>query len=291
MGKLRDPNATFHAVRLRVDIFCLMLRNRLGRSPVATGGPGVVVSMTTYGKRVRTVHLAIESIARGAVRPARLILWLDEPELVASLPNALTRLRKRGLEVKLCKNYGPHKKYYPYVESQEVFSGPLVTADDDAIYPQSWLGGLLGALEKFPDCVNCYRARVMTLRDRAMAPYREWPLCESTDPGLNTVATGVSGVIYPTSLLRELKNAGTGFEAICPKADDLWLHVCAIRAGYRIRQIHREAIHFPMIPGTQETSLYAENCAQEDGNDRQSAVTYRGSDLDLIRGSSCGSEA
>ena len=82
MGKLRDPNATFHTVRSRVDIFCLMLRNRLGRSPVATGGPGVVVSMTTYGKRVRTVHLAIESIARGAVRPARLILWLDEPELV-----------------------------------------------------------------------------------------------------------------------------------------------------------------------------------------------------------------
>jgi hypothetical protein len=97
------------------------------------------------------------------------------------------------------------------------------------------------------------------------------------------VATGVSGVIYPGALLEELKRAGTGFETRCPRADDLWLHARAIRSGFQIRQIQPEPIHFPLIPGTQVTSLYAENCAHDDGNDRQLAVTYDSSDLELFQ--------
>jgi hypothetical protein len=43
-----------------------------------------------------------------------------------------------------------------------------------------------------------------------------------------------------------------------------------------------EPTHFPHIPGSQVTSLYAENCAQDCGNDRQLALTYEGSDLALF---------
>jgi hypothetical protein len=89
-------------------------------------------------------------------------------------------------------------------------------------------------------------------------------------------------VIYPSTLLKALKAAGTDFESRCPKADDLWLHVQAIRLRLRIRQIQPEPIHFSMIPGTQATSLWAENCAQGDGNDRQLIVTYEASDLELF---------
>jgi hypothetical protein len=289
--RLRHPARTFRALALRADMAWLLLSNRFSRKPVATGEPGAVASLTTYGKRVRAVHLAIESIARGMTKPSRLILWLDDAALFANLPRPLLRLERRGLEIRLCKNYGPHKKYYPYVESQKAFTHPLATADDDVIYPRSWLAGLLDAHRQFPHCVNCYRARMMTLRDGKIAPYREWPLCESAEPSFRTVATGVSGIIYPAALLAELKRAGTGFEARCPRADDLWLHVRAIRAGFTIRQIQSEAIHFPLIPGTQVTSLYAENCAEEDGNDRQLAVTYESSDLELFESNAVGAHA
>jgi hypothetical protein len=282
LRKLSHPAATFKGLRLRADMRWLMLRNRFAWSRVATGTAGPVVSLTTYGKRVEAVYLAIESIARGSALPSRLILWIDDSALYANPPRALLRLRRRGLEIRFCKNYGPHKKYYPYVESQRTFNAPLVTADDDVIYPRSWLAGLLVAHQNFPGCVNCYRARVITLRGGKIVPYREWPLCESVRPGLTTVATGVSGVIYPGALLEELKSAGTAFEACCPRADDLWLHVQAIRSGFQIRQIQPEPVHFPMIPGTQESSLYAENCALDDGNDRQLAVTYEARDLELF---------
>jgi hypothetical protein len=125
----------------------------------------------------------------------------------------------------------------------------------------------------------------MMLSDGKIVPYREWPLCESADPSYRTIATGVSGVIYPRALLEELKSAGTDFETRCPRADDLWLHVRAIRSGFHIRQIQPEAILFPLIPGTQVTSLWAENWEQDDGNDRQLAVTYESSDLELFESS------
>jgi hypothetical protein len=266
----------------------LRLSNRFSKSPVVAGKSGAVVSLTTYGKRIRSVHLTIESIARGQMLPSRLILWIDDAEVFAHLPPSLLRLEARGLEVRLSKNYGPHTKYYPYLENQEEFTAPLVTADDDVVYPRSWLAGLARAHEQYPNFVNCYRARVVTLRDWRIAPYREWYLCGSTEPSLRAIATGVSGVIYPIRLQRELKRAGTGFEMCCPKADDLWLHVQAIRSGVPIKQIQSEALLFPHIPGTQDVALWSENWERgAEGNDRQSAVTYQASDLALLdRGSS-----
>jgi hypothetical protein len=124
----------------------------------------------------------------------------------------------------------------------------------------------------------------MTLHAGKIAPYSEWPLCASTAPSFRTVATGVSGVIYPGTMLEVLKSAGTDFESCCPRNDDLWLHVQEIRAGFHIRQIQLEPIHFPTIPGTQETSLYSENCALDNGNDRALAVTYEARDLQLFAG-------
>lgn len=280
--KLRHPVRTLRGLHLRLDMMWLSLRNRLSSEHVAVNSQGVVVSLTTYNKRIGTVHLTIESIARGEVIPSRLILWLDDEALLANLPLPLRRLQKRGLEIRQCRNYGPHKKYYSYVESEQSLLSPLATADDDVIYPKSWLAGLLAANKQFPDCVNCYRARQITLRDGEFAPYREWPLCDSTAPRLKTMATGVSGVIYPPALLEELKRAGTAFEDCCPRGDDLWLHVWAIRSNFKIRQIQPEALLFPLIPGSQVTSLYAENCEQDDGNDRQIAIVYQRRDLELL---------
>jgi hypothetical protein len=277
------PVHTVQALLLRVEMLWLVLHNRFGSSPVSTGKPGTVVSLTTHGKRIRSVHLTIESIVRGVVLPSRLLLWIDDATLFASLPAALLRLKQRGLEIRLCKNYGPHTKYFPYLESQEPLAEALVTADDDIIYPRRWLAGLVAAHEQFPHDVNCYRGRVVTVRDWKLAPYSEWTLCRSTEASYRTMATGVSGVIYPEAFQRELKLAGTGFRDCCPKADDVWLHVQAIRAGFPVRQIQPEALHFPLIPGTQDVSLWSENWEEgADGNDRQSAVTYREGDLALL---------
>jgi hypothetical protein len=262
----------------------LTLINLYGTSPV-TSASGPVVSLTTFGGRSRRVHLAIESIACGRLRPSRLLLWIDEEALLRNLPSALRRLEQRGLEIHSCRNYGSHKKYYPYVESQEAFDAPLVTADDDVLYPSYWLKDLAHANENYPDVVNCYLAHVIALNSDGIEEYRVWKSCESTLPDFRHVAVGLGGVIYPPSFLMVLKRAGSVFETCCPSGDDLWLHAQALRSGYKVRQVLRRLPYFSFqsIPGTTETALSHENVTYGDGNDRQIRATYNESDLRLLQ--------
>ncbi|HEY2470788.1 MAG TPA: hypothetical protein VGI45_23545 [Terracidiphilus sp.] len=236
--------------------------------------------MTSFGQRAQTVHLAIESIGRGQVRPSRLILWIDEEGLKQHPPAGLRRLEKRGLEMRFCKNFGPHKKYYPYVESSEALELPLVTADDDLLYPYKWLNNLVEQFKKHPEVVNCYRARVISLDDTGLANYSQWGFARSTTASFRHFAGSGAGAIYPPSLQRALKREGAWFMTCCPKADDIWLHLQAIRAGYKIRQIEMRQFRIVCIPHTQEFALWNSNVS---GNDDQVRATYSAADIRILR--------
>ncbi|HEV2485813.1 MAG TPA: hypothetical protein VGT08_09800 [Terracidiphilus sp.] len=265
-----------------VQLAPLPLINRYGRSPVTQPG-GPVVSLTTYGQRAQTVYLVIESIARGEARPSILILWIDEVHLFNNLPATIRRLQRRGLEVKLCKNYGPHKKYYPYIESQNSFDLPLVTADDDILYPRYWLKKLVEANREHPETVNCYFAGKVEFDQRSGRMCMKGKSCRSTDPSFCYHPLGGTGVIYPPPYLMALKRAGATFESCCPTQDDIWHHVMALRAGYKVRQILPRPPYFSFqsIPGTHRTALNGR------GIDLQISATYKESDIQLLR-AGCG---
>jgi hypothetical protein len=271
---------------MAVHLIQFFLINRFGREPVTMPGYPVV-SLTTYGRRSEKVYFAIESIAHGDLRPSQLILWIDDEVLFYNLPATIRRLQKRGLEVRLSSNYGPHTKYYPYVASEETFQTPLVTADDDMLYPKYWLKKLVEANQAFPVCVNSFWAHVVAINENGIGNSHDWKQCDSMQPQSCHVAAGVTGVIYPPAFLMELKRAGTAFETCCPKADDIWLHVQALRSGYRVRQIlpHLPYWSFRGIPGTQDTALCHYN-VDGLGNDRQISATYSKADVERLRADS-----
>jgi hypothetical protein len=277
----RIPHRLYEEIRAHILLGYFWLLNLYGRTPI-TQPAGPVVSLTTHGTRVRTVCLAIESIGRGHVLPSRMILWIDDKAVFGNLPASIRRLTQRGLEVKFCKDYGPHKKYYPYLESLQKVETPLVTADDDILYPRDWLKRLVDAFKQSPDIVNCYRARVMVLNHGDIAKYKSWEVADSTRPSFRHCAIGLAGTIYPPPLQRIIKQEGTSFLDCCPKADDLWLHVQALRAGYKVRQISKKQFPLVEIPGTRGTALFHQN-QERGGNDRQIARTYRASDVDRLR--------
>jgi Acetyltransferase (GNAT) domain len=256
--------------------WCLLwpyrVANLLSRTSVLAPD-GVPVSMTTHGPRVRTTHLALESIAMGRLRPSRLVLWLCDPKAVAELTPGLRRLQKRGLEVRLTAELGPHTKYFPALDWPELTGGPLVTADDDVLYPPGWLEGLKAARDQAPDLVHAYRAHTVTWGERGLRPYEAWQPCMSAEPSHRHFATGVSGVIYPPGLLARLRAEGDRFLGTCPRADDVWLHMMAVRHGFPVRQIQCKPLHFPFIPGTRDVALMAGN-VRGGGNDAQIRATY-----------------
>ena len=262
--------------RARVVTPGLRMRSRYGRRELTDPSGRAVVSLTSYGARLNTVHLTIESIARGRIRPRRLILWTDPGVVFEDLPPQLRRLRLRGLEVRSSPEaFGPHTKYYPYVVSEPRHDRPLVTADDDSIYEREWLARLVAASELHPGEIVCYRAhRVGVAADgKSLRPYNTWRAAVGGQASWLNFATGVSGVLYPPAFLNELRDDGSAFTERCPRADDVWLHFRAVAHGRRIRQIVPVPKKYPEIAATQASALHRTNTALS-GNDPQIAATY-----------------
>lgn len=262
------------------SVAALTVRNRYAHSSVLGSAP-VVVSLTSYGQRISRVHLAIESIARGNLKPSGFILWLDDPAAFDDLPRELVRLQGRGLEIRLTTNLGPHTKYYPYVSSVPDHHLPLVTADDDIVYPRRWLAALYNSYLAHPGDISCHWANRMVTGGNSIAGYAQWMPCRTTKPRADHFALGVSGVIYPPAMLHALVRFGSRFTEVSPTADDIWLHWVALQTGLRIRQVAPRPRHFPLVPGTQQVTLRAGN-VEQNGNDRWIRGLYSEQDLDLL---------
>lgn len=269
-------------LRARAETPFLALRNAWSQAPV-TGTAPVVVSLTSYGQRLATVHLAIESIGRGSVRPRRLLLWVEDPRVAASPPAALARLQARGLELRLSGGFGPHTKYYPYVASRPRHTLPLVTADDDILYPRHWLRSLLRSYAVWPDTVSCHWANRMAVTGGTIGPYRSWTPLRTDGKRRDSLALGVSGVLYPPRMLDRLAAEGTSFLERSPTADDIWLHWVALRGGVPVRQVSPVPRHFPVIPGSQDTRLLTVNVSQG-RNDEWIRGLYTEQDIRMIEG-------
>jgi hypothetical protein len=259
------------------------VRNFVAKGSVISPGPEVVVSLTSFGERTRLVHLAIESIARGTVRPSRIVLWLDDAAVVTHPPRALRRLQSRGLEIELTEDFGPHKKYYPYVISNTSDSAVLVTADDDTFYPRRWLSDLLLAHTEVPDAVVAHRSRKVLLEDGRLRPYSTWPPAPVDYHSAANLAIGVGGVLYPPRVQRFIAQAGRTFMDVAPRADDLWLHACAIRCGARVLGLNAISHwRFVWIRPFRTLPTLAMSNVDGGGNDRQAALVYGTSDLALL---------
>lgn len=245
---------------------------------IADEGPAV--SLTSYGKRVKTAFLTIESIGHGKTLPHRVILWLDDEKIFENLPSSLTRLQKRGLEVKLTKNYGPHTKYYPYLLAEKNFTVPLVTADDDMLYGRKWLSELYAAFQIDQELIHCHRARIIKIKGEQLQPLAKWPFADQKEPSVLNFLEGVSGVIYPSKFLAHLKQAGEQFLSTCPKHDDVWLNVNALRNSFQIKQVKAVSQHYPNIPGTNSMGLMHQNLGVS--GDAQVVRTYSRADISLL---------
>lgn len=276
-----DPAQARYLVAARWRMVILRSVNRFSRKGVL-GSAQVVVNLTTFGARSTTAFYAIESICRSSVRPTRLILWVDDPAIFANLPCSLERLRRRGLEILRTEDFGPHKKQYPYARLYTHHRLPLVTADDDILYPRGWLSGLMAAYHERPDAVACYRAHLVQSDESGLRPYIEWTPRIGRAAALSVFPTGVSGVLYPPSLLHHLAAAGEKFLESSPRADDIWVHSVAVAHGIKSHQISERQQYYPPIPGTQVGTLYLFN-VREGGNDRQISAVYTTEHLSRLR--------
>lgn len=256
-------------------IAALTASNRASRAPLTDPSTPVTVTMTTYGTRADRCWLALESIASGTLLPARLVLWIERP-MLRPLPRPLRRLRRRGLEIRrIPKRYGVHSKWV-YV-AREQSAEPVVTSDDDILYPPEWLAGLWAHHARHPGAVIAFRAYGMELAGGVVAPYGSWSLCTSDEPNLGNFGTSVSGQLFPRAVFDAAARDDT-FVTCAPTADDIWLHSRAAYLGIGTAQVAPAAQLFPFIPGSQSDGLYLHNGLGR-ANDVQILAAY---DVDTL---------
>lgn len=192
----------------------------------------VVVSLTTHGRRIHTVHLAIESLLQQSVKPNRIVLYLskEEFEAINQLPLVLRRQMDRGLEVRFVHDQRSYTKLLPALKEFPECS--IVTVDDDLLYPYDMLEGLVKAHRKHPECICCHTSLSLTFRSSSdLNPFStfgyEIPSFEDrVSP--NFLPEGFAGVLYPPHSLDERVFDEDLFLRLSPTADDLWFKAMSL---------------------------------------------------------------
>ena len=201
----------------------------------------IIVSVTSYPARIRSVALALETIYEQTRKLDKVVLWLAAsqfPNRDDDLPKELLKLVfEKGLEIQWCDDdLKPHKKYY--YAFQKYPDDLVITIDDDILYPPQRIENLYLSYLLHPYAVAAARAHLIPISESGkILPYKLWP--QEIDAYVNKMslqlcATGCGGVLYPTGLFSKVRECLLDKETIkrvCLYADDLWLKGMEIVAG------------------------------------------------------------
>ena len=245
---------------------------------------GPVVSLTSFPKRIDTVHMAIESIFRQTNKPSQIILWLSSDEFKGedSLPCNLLRLKDFGLEIVFVKgNIKAHKKYYYALKKYN--NKNVITIDDDLYYPSDMIARLLDLHKDYPNAVCANIVRTINITDgNKFGVYRSWrkKSGEQQSVDYKNLAIGMGGVLYPKGFCCEGLFDVDKISMICPLADDLWLKAHETKCGIKVASGKTFFPHPIVLPNTIKSGLQKQNMSHRNLNDEQwrSVVQYLGLD-------------
>ena len=241
------------------------------------GDADIIVSLTTYGRRIYSVYATIESLMEQTMKANRIILWLDTSFQGKPLPQSIEMLKQRGLEVAFCKDVRSYKKLVPALCNFP--DAAIITADDDLIYEVNMLENLISAYLADPQYIYCNRAHRMLLdKEGHLKPYNDWQYeCRDTEASHLIFPTGVGGALYPPHCLAPEVLDSSVFMDICPYADDVWFKAMALKAGMKARRvdtISSSGCEYLENPSVQDMGLFNINVCSQNRNDEQIRAVF-----------------
>lgn len=248
-------------------------------------GTELIVSLTTHGRRLYEVYLAIESIMQGSVKPNRIVLWLSNDLQGEQLPLTLLNQTKRGLVVKYSDDFGPYTKLVPALT--EYPDSIIVTIDDDILYPYDTLELLFSAYKKYPHCICANRIMDIKLDNQGNpTSLPSWKELEDKERiSKYNFFEGVGGVLYPPHCFdSEVLNQSV-FSSICPTADDVWFNCMALLSKTSVVPANRHYSRFPLLinESVQDSALWRiNNCSKNTPNDNQLRAVMKKYNLSYV---------
>lgn len=224
--------------------------------------PQLIVSMTSFPKRINYVVYTINTLLRQTLKPDKIVLWLADsqfPKKEEELPYELLKLRDLGLEIRWCEDFRSYKKLIPSLK--EFPNDIIVTCDDDLYYEENWLEKLYKAYLKNPQYIYVHRVSRMIYNDGVITRYsqRKGITMHFPEPSYFNSIFGGSGCLYPPhSLSEEVFNLSNS-EKTVGFHDDFWFWSMAVLNGTKICEVDGPESNFKVIDGTVDSSLYKEH--------------------------------
>lgn len=235
----------------------------------------IIVSLTSIQSRLEDASLTIKSLLAQSTKADKVVLWLSkEPHLldqgVEEVPQSIRSLEQEGLEIRWTKNTGPYRKLIPTAKLMNRESCLIVTADDDVLYPDHWLKGLIDEYQRNEGCVICYRGRIMSkskalnrwLTSKKLKPYMKWLGTHEVEdkrqlgPSFEIFPTGKDGVLYPSDKLHEELFNKSIYLNMAPTNDDIWYKAMTMITGTKVKCIESH-LDFPEVESGRNTRLFA----------------------------------
>ncbi len=251
------------------------ISNKNGTSSHIKGNEHIIISLTTFPKRIENVYLTIESLMHQKTKPNNIVLWLTTEEFSnkeMSLPNKLINLKKRGLEIKFSDEN--LKSYNKLLWSlREYPNSIIITVDDDVLYDSKLIKDLYDKHKRFPNEIICRTAHLLERKSKnEMKDYNKRIynfIDKKENPSNQIMGEGVAGILYPPKKLdKEVFNL-KNIKRLSPNADDIWFKAMALKKGTKyVRAIFNENKPVVEIPGSQKVGLYKLNQLKNQ-NDKQ----------------------
>lgn len=194
----------------------------------------VIISLTSYPARIKTVKYTIFSLLRQNFVPEKIVLWLAEEQFPEGkgIPSSLFKMQGNLFEIKFTDDIKSYKKLIPALKQYP--EKVIVTADDDVYYKKDWLKILWNAFQIHPDDIIAHRGYEIKCKDNAVLPYSDWGAMKRDTESQYNFFTGAGGVLYPpSSLYQDVCNSEL-FMNLAPFADDIWFYFMTILKGRKI---------------------------------------------------------
>jgi len=228
----------------------------------------VVVSLTSFPKRISNVRVVIECLLRQTIAPDMIVLWLSTeqfPNQYDDLPTNLKNIKSDRVKIRFVEgDIRSHKKYY--YAFKEYPNDYVITVDDDIFYPPNMIDELLRAKEKYGNAVIGRYCLVMKYKENGEPfPYNKW----ADDYEINTpdafLGTGGGTLFEPSKLYKDVLNIELAAK-LAPLADDVWLNAMIRLAKLPIKIISKELL-MPII--TKGDQRLTQVNVYENQNDKQ----------------------
>lgn len=204
----------------------------------------IIVSLTSFPKRVGNLWLVIETLLRQTVVPNKIILWLSKdqfPEGLAILPDSLKSQQNDVFEIRFVEgDIRSHKKYlYAFREYPNEY---VITVDDDIMYPTTMIESLLKSKAEHPENVICRYGFIMQYdKIGNTLGFSKWIEDYEKESVNFCFGSGGGTLFVPKDLYEDVTNIEIALK-LAPLADDLWLNAMTFLAGAKNLVISKDLL-------------------------------------------------